>query len=240
MSEKTKGFFITGTDTGVGKTVVAGGLAAALRREGLDIGVMKPVATAGRMVEGKLVSEDARFLMKSAQSVDRMDWVNPYCFELPVAPSVAAQMAGIEIVPSVIQAAFDRLAGIHRVMIVEGVGGLLVPLQEDYLVCNLISDLNLPAIVVARPGLGTINHTLLTVRYAQSAGISLAGIVINGFRGEEIAEKTNPGIIERLSGVPILGVIPFLPRLDVATGGGADLGDRLGEWLDLRELKNGL
>jgi dethiobiotin synthetase len=208
---EARGFFVTGTDTGVGKTVVAAGLAAALKARGLDVGVMKPVQTGGR-------SEDAAFLAQAAAATDEPHLVNPCCLEFPLAPAVAAAIARQPVPIAQILEAFHELRRRHQIMIVEGVGGLLVPIAQDYYVSDLIRDLGLPALVVARAGLGTINHTLLTIREGQRAGIRVLGTIINAYPAAAgLAEETNPEAIQRHSGLPILGVIPVLPGLDVAS-----------------------
>lgn len=211
-----RGIFITGTDTEVGKTVVAAGLAGALKKRGVEVGVMKPVATGGR--------EDTLFLMKAISSPDPIERVNPIFLEPPLAPSIAAEISRVEIDLSKIWKAYAKLSSQHEFMVVEGIGGLLVPIKGKFLVSDLIKRLNLPIIVVSRPGLGTINHTLLTIRCAKSHGIEIKGIIINSLKKERIslAERTNPEIIEELSGIPILGILPFDSQVNLAT---CDLGN---------------
>jgi len=215
---KPRSVFVTGTDTGVGKTVVAAGLAALYRSMGVDVGVMKPVQSGGVWRDGSLVSEDSAFLVAAAQADDCPSLVNPYCFEPAVSPHVAALLSGARVEAEVILGAYHKLAARHEVVIVEGAGGLLVPFADDLLVADLVRMLDLPLLVVARLGLGTINHTLLTVRHAQSLGIEVAGIVFNQAEPAEegIAERTNPPTVQQLSDVPVLGVVPHLPATDVA------------------------
>ncbi|MBI4320173.1 MAG: dethiobiotin synthase [Chloroflexi bacterium] len=214
---EVKGIFVTGTDTGVGKTVVAAALAALLKAEGIDVGVMKPVQSGGVCENGRLVSEDSRFLMEAAGVDDDPGLVNPYCLEPPLSPNVAARVTGTHIDIGVILSAFQELRRRHEMVVVEGAGGLLVPITDDFLVADLILALDLPAVVVARPGLGTINHTLLTLRCMLQMGIRALGVVINGYRAETagLAEETSPAEIERLSGVPVLGVMPYVPSVNV-------------------------
>jgi len=211
----TKGIFITGTDTEVGKTVIAGGLAAALKASGVDVGVMKPIASGGVEYEGGFVSEDAIFLKDAAQVDDALELINPICLRHPLAPSVAAGLEGVTIDLRHVDAAFDYLCRQHEFIIVEGVGGIAVPIQGDFLVVHLAQRFGLPLLIVARPDLGTINHTLLTVAFARSFNLELYGIVLNGLRHETagLVEKTNPAEIARLTDVPILGVVPFDRRL---------------------------
>ncbi len=233
-----KGIFVTGTDTGVGKTVVAAALAGLLKAEGVDVGVMKPVQSGGVRENGRLISEDARFLSKAAGVVDEPGLVNPYCLEPPLSPNVAARVSGVEIDPTAITTAFRELAGRHDLIVVEGAGGLLVPISDDFLIADLIVALGLPILVVARPNLGTINHTLLTIRCARHMGIKPIGTVINGYRDDAagLAERTSPDEIERLSGLPIIGILPYLPSVDVAGARLGNLFEVAGRCLDLGRL----
>lgn len=207
-----RGVFVTGTSTAIGKTVVAGGIAAALHARGVNVGVMKPIQTGER-------PGDAAFLRRASGVSDSLELINPCYLDAPLAPAVAASLGyGTVDIPAV-KAAFHELARRHQFMIVEGIGGLLVPLQEDYYVADLIKALDLPALVVARPVLGTINHTLLTVRQAQSAGIRVLGTIINGYPADpDLAERTAVEAIEHYSGLPVLGTLPYLPTINVAAG----------------------
>ncbi len=206
-----KGVFITGTDTSVGKTYVAVGIAVALKQRGVNTGVMKPAETGCSMRAGRLVPKDALLLMKAARARDPLSLVNPYRFRKPLAPSVAAELEIKKIDPKKIIGAYHALSKWHDFMIVEGAGGIMVPLTQQYLYLDLACELGLPVIVVARPGLGTINHTLLTLSALKERGIAISGIVINYAQDGKAgtAEKTSPAVIERMSRVPITGIIPF-------------------------------
>lgn len=206
-----KGIFITGTDTGVGKTYVAAGIAAELRRRGVDVGVMKPAETGCKIRGGRLVPADALLLMKSAGVSDPLSLVNPCRFRMPLAPAVAAKLEGKKIDIDKILDDFRTLSQKHDFMIVEGAGGIMVPLSGQYLYLDLAADLGLPAVIVSRPDLGTINHTLLTVSALREKEIPVRGIVINHARSGKngMAEKTNTGVIESLSKVKILGITAY-------------------------------
>lgn len=201
-----EGVFITGTDTGVGKTIVAVGIALSLQKRGIDVGVMKPIQCGG---------DDAGMLKNNLRLKDELSLINPYYAPGPFAPTVAFKQAGLKVNPSKIITVFKTLRERHQFIVVEGVGGLLVPIKKDYFVSDLILDLGLPLIIVSRPGLGTINHTLLTLRAAKEQGLEVVGIVINGLDRSKtgLAEKTSPGIIKELGGVCILGIVPFLKNL---------------------------
>lgn len=203
------GVFITGTDTGVGKTYVASALATELRKANIAIGVMKPAETGCRMRAGKLYPKDAMKLMNASGVHDRLDLINPYRFRKPLAPGVAALLEGKNIEPATILNAFNILQRRHAYMIVEGAGGIMVPLSENYLFLDLAHAMKLPVLIVARPGLGTINHTLLTIHALSRKKVPIAGIVVNYAAQQErgLAEQTSPSIIQDISGVPVLGTI---------------------------------
>lgn len=207
-----KGFFVTGTDTGVGKTVITAALIKAAGLLGVKACGMKPIET-GCAKEGKvMVPSDGMFLKEMAHMDETLSYVTPCCFEHELAPMVSAEMEGTTVDINRIRVAFDKLGRAYQTVIVEGIGGLLVPISKDYFVIDLAKEMGLPLIVVARPGLGTINHTLLTVNYALKEGVEVAGIIINHTYNSEdgMAEKTNPKVIEKLSPAPLIGVFPFL------------------------------
>lgn len=207
------GLFVTGTDTEVGKTAVTAALAYALRRKGLSVGVMKPAATGCGRRGGRLISEDAELLLKASGAEDPIELVCPYRYEPPVAPSVA----GASISLGHIEECFRALAARHDIVLVEGIGGLLVPLDARHTVADLAVRLNLPVLVVARAGLGTINHTLLTLEAARSRGLELLGVVLNGRSGKpSLSERTNPEVVRKLGEVPVFGVVPKLPSASPA------------------------
>ncbi|HHT9144008.1 MAG TPA: dethiobiotin synthase [Candidatus Wujingus californicus] len=211
-----KGYFITGTDTGVGKTLIAGGIAALLKNKGTNVGVMKPIATGCKRVDNNLVSDDAVFLKLSAEVEDEYELINPINLEQPLAPSIAARLSNTKIDIEKIHTSYDILSERHDYIIVEGIGGLLVPIDEYYFVVDVAEEMGLPVIVVCRPTLGTINHTLLTVSYARQHGLDVKGIIINesAENCDIIVKDTNTDEIKRLTGLPIIGTIPFDKRLD--------------------------
>lgn len=210
-----RGLFITGTDTGVGKTEITAALAHALSRRGLRVAVMKPVATGCVRRNGRLISEDAEKLRRACGTKEPDELICPFRFESPAAPAVARGLSPMGTVPfslDRIEKAFREFSARHDVVLVEGIGGLLVPLDGRHTVADLARRLNLPVLVVGRAGLGTLNHTLLTVETARSAGLEVAGVVLNGqSRYPSLAEKTNPAVLRKW-GVPVLGIVPWLKR----------------------------
>lgn len=224
---KGKGIFITGTDTGVGKTIVTAALARLLRMRGVKVGVMKPVTSGCREVEGALVSDDA-LLMCQAAAIPCGSDVAPYLLREPLAPAEAAKIDGVRIEFARIRESFDRLADVYDFVLVEGAGGLMVPLAGGFLMADLARELDLPLLVVARPGLGTINHTVLTCFSAQQMGIPVSGVIISDFPAEPgLAERSAPHHIGSLCGAPVLGIWPHQAVSDQMA-----VVERLAEWLD--------
>ncbi|WP_018132666.1 dethiobiotin synthase [Effusibacillus pohliae] len=203
------GLLVTGTDTGIGKTIVAGGLAGALRERGIDAGVCKPLQSGHLTVDPE---GDAARLQALAGVDDPLDLICPYSFEEPLAPLVAMRRAGVSLTLREIEAAYRTIADRHSFVIVEGAGGLAVPYAENSLVADVAVRLRLPLLLVARPNLGTVNHTILTVEYARQRGIEVIGVILSGLGSGPIgvAEETNPGLIEEWARVPVLGTVPWL------------------------------
>ncbi len=211
-----KGIFIVGTDTGVGKTVVSAGLALTLRDRGIRVGVMKPVATGCVGANRRLISHDAVYLFEAAQN-EYAPLTSPVRFRNPVAPSVAEIYEQPKVDVNNIRAAYQKLSEIYDYVIVEGIGGLMVPIRKKYYVANLVRDLELPILIVSPIGLGAINHTLLTVDSAIIRGLAIKGIIFNRapLVNFSLAELTNPKVIHELTGLPILGSLPELDDIDI-------------------------
>ena len=227
----TRGFFITGTDTGVGKTVIAGALILIIKHMGCRVCGMKPIETGcmksenvvqkaeSRVKDTLLIPADGMFLKEIADMDDSIDVITPIRFEKPLAPFPASEIEGIPVDIDKIKKAFESLLKKYDMVVVEGIGGLLVPLKRDYFVLDLVKQFGLPIIIVSRPGLGTINHTLLTVNYAMKEGLNVAGIIMNYSQSPEktLAEETNPKVIRQISPVPIIGIFPYLEDLGRST-----------------------
>jgi dethiobiotin synthetase len=213
--------FVTATDTGVGKTFVACALARSLRARGRDVGVMKPVAS-GCVAEGGggLECEDARLLVSASGTDDAPSLVTPVAFEPPLAPTAAARASGSSFDKRCVLDAFGRLRSGHEVLIVEGIGGLMVPLEGRYTVRDLARDMGAPVLIVARDALGTINHTALTVEAASRAGLEVRGIVLNMPPGlaQDLSTRTNAEEIEGLTGVRVVARLGCVDSDEDAAG----------------------
>jgi dethiobiotin synthetase len=233
---KRQGFFITGTDTGVGKTVVTACLLALYRKHGLSAGFMKPVETG---VDPEYsANSDAQFLLEISRCADPLSLVSPIRLKTPASPYQAARMENRSIDMDSIFQSFQTLTAKYENLLVEGAGGLLVPLKSNYLMSDLIRELGLPLLVVGRNALGTLNHTLLTLRVAKQEGIEVRGVILNRNEPGELdaIEKGHAEIITELSGVPVLGEVPFIGNVSDESFTG-ELLDRLETCLDFSELK---
>lgn len=210
------GVFITGTDTGVGKTFVACGLAGLLKARGFTVGVMKPVETGCTGKDGQLYPEDADRLKHASGFDEPLEKICPYRFEEPLAPSVAAQRSRVTIDIKTIEKLYRELSSKYDITLVEGAGGLLVPLLPKYTYADLAQALNLRLVVVAANRLGAINHLLLTLEHATSRGLIVLGYVLNQVRaGPSLAMETNSAALPELTSVPCLGEIPYVDQLKV-------------------------
>ncbi|MFQ5880967.1 MAG: dethiobiotin synthase [Candidatus Methylomirabilales bacterium] len=208
-----KGLFITGTDTGVGKTFVAGALATLFRARGIDVGVMKPVETGCPRRDGRLHPQDALYLKERAGSGDPLEEICSYPLAMPAAPSVAAEAAGVAIDLDRIVERFRHLATRHHLTLVEGAGGLLVPLTDTADYTHLIQKLHIPVLLVARASLGTINHTLLTWNWARHLDLPVLGVVVNQPTGPPSpSEEANLQALAKRLPAPLLGCVPYLQQ----------------------------
>jgi dethiobiotin synthetase len=229
------GVFVAGTDTGVGKTLVACGLAALLRESGYRVGVMKPVETGCEERDGKLFPQDALYLKEASGCEAPLEKICPYRFKDPLAPSVAAERSGAKIDIGHIEALYDELSSKHDITIVEGAGGLLVPILPHYTYADLARLLNLPLLVVAANRLGAINHLLLTLEHASCRGLPVLGYIFNRLDAQpSLAADTNRGALLSLTAVPYLGEIPYIEGLEAKRPSLADLFE---ERLDLQPMQ---
>ena len=193
-----KGVFITGTDTGVGKTYITCSLLRALKKHGISAGAMKPIATGDR--------DDARKIIETAGIREPLSRVNPVFLKYPLAPFMSARLSGRKIDLAPVWEQYKYFRKNYEFTVVEGVGGILVPIKKDYSVVDMAKHFSLPVVIVARPYLGTINHTLLTVDKLRREKLPVAGIILSCRQSSTLAEKTNPELLRELTGLPVLEV----------------------------------
>ena len=206
-----KGIFITGTDTSVGKTFFSCGLAALLKADGYKVGVMKPAETGCVEKDGQLFADDAWRLKRASGCAEPIDRICPYRLPEPLAPSIAAERAGVKIDIDHLLAVCSDIGAKHDVTLVEGAGGLMVPVVPGFTYADFARVAKLPIIVVAANRLGAINHLLLTLEHASCKGLSAIGYVLNRVTAESsLAAETNREGLAGMTGVACLGELPFV------------------------------
>lgn len=218
---RARGVFITGTDTEVGKTVISGACAILLRARGVRVGVFKPIATGCRRdMRIGLVSSDAEFLSRCAETTYDLATLTPCCYATPAAPLVAVRREARPIDYDAISRAYRYVVQNSDFVIVEGIGGLLVPVTRKVMVADLARSFGLPTVIVGRALLGTINHTLLTLEAARARGLEVAGVVLNNYDPgiATFAEETAPEVIAEVGKVPLPLMVPKDKHLDVTRG----------------------
>jgi len=201
--------FITGTDTDVGKTYITAGLAVTLRKMDIDVGVMKPFA-AGSAQKNGFKSEDVEILSNAAQVNDPENLVNPQFFPMTASPYTTWKTMKIKPKISSVISSFKKLSKLHEMLLVEGMGGIMTPILKDYFVTDLIKEMKIPAVLVTRTKVGTINHTIMTVKMCEKYKIPIKGIIVNDFDSDGYKIKELIRDLKNLTGVPILGTIPFI------------------------------
>ena len=232
----SKGIFIIGTDTEVGKTVVSAGLMHLLLGNKHKAAYFKPVASGQVLLGGSYQSTDATFVKTVSGFAEDTKNITPFSFKNSVAPHFAARLEGRTIDPDVIKDALQYLKNSYEMIIAEGAGGLAVPLNDQgFMQYDLIRELGFPCLLVCRTGLGTINHTLLTLRFAKSAGLAIKGIVINGDRQTD-AETDNIETIKKLSGIPAIFTIPALTGVDTENLQPGNIADVFEKAIDIKKI----
>ncbi len=210
-----KSLFITGTDTDVGKTYIAAGLAVTFRKMGIDVGVMKPFAAGAAQKKG-YKSEDIVIISKAAQACDPENLVNPQFFPIPASPYTAWKNLKTKPKISTILSSFKKLSKLHDVLLVEGMGGIMTPILKDYYITNLIKEMKIPTVIVTRSRIGTVNHTIMTCKMCEKYKIPVKGIIINNFdNGYPVTELKRD--LQNLTGIKVLGSIPFIKDMSDAS-----------------------
>lgn len=212
----SKGIFIVGTDTDVGKTFVTTGLISLLKFYNKNTCYFKPVLSGAILKDEALIPGDTEFVKSITGIKEDNNTLTPYIFKNPVSPHLAATLENKKIELDVIKEKLKILTNKYDYIVAEGAGGLIVPLNaEGYMLSDLILDLNMDIVIVAKAGLGTINHTLLTIEYAKKIGLKVKGIIINNYNSAKILEKDNIKMIENISKVPLLGVVPHMEKFNI-------------------------
>ena len=211
-----KSFFVSGTDTDVGKTWITAGLVRAIQNIGVDVGVMKPFA-AGTAQKTGYKSEDVQILANAAKVNDPENLVNPQFFPIPAAPYTAMKISNIleKVDVDLVLRSYKKLSELHDCIIVEGMGGIMTPILKNYFITNLINDLNLETILITRNRIGTLNHTIMTCNAAKKYGIKIKGIIINEIDLDGYAIDVLQDDLEDITGISVLGSIPFFNSFDV-------------------------
>lgn len=203
----SRGIFIIGTDTDVGKTFITGGLTYVLRKNGYNTCCFKPIQSGGTLKENKLIPDDVNFVKTICSIDESYDSMNVYCLKEAVSPHLASNMEDMLIDKDTIVDSYKKLQEKYDYIIVEGAGGIIVPLIEnEYFVYDLIKDLNLSCIIVCKAGVGTINHTVLTYEFVKSKGIDVKGIIVNKYN-KKFYEDDNIKTIESITGLKVISIV---------------------------------
>jgi len=211
-----KGIFIVGTDTDVGKTVVTAGILHVLRSNGYNATYFKAALSGALEVGNKLIPGDAKLSCEVSNLEEAYENITPYVYKAEVSPHLAAKLENKPIDLDVIREKYDYLKKKYDYIIAEGSGGIICPLIDDerglYTLENLIKDLNMSVIIVTRAGVGTINHTILTVKYIESLGINIKGIIINNYMENSLCND-NIKMIAKLTNVPVIAKLKYIDNL---------------------------
>ena len=210
-----KPIFVTATDTDIGKTYVCAGLAYALKKLDVDVGIMKPFACGVKQKIG-FSSNDLTILANAAMIDDAEDIINPFFFPIPASPYTAAKNLGVKINVEHVMECFRKLDQIHDIMLVEGIGGIMTPILKDYAIIDLIKDLMANTIIVTSSKIGTVNHTVLTCNMCKNMNIPIKGLIINNFdsAGYPIDELERD--LSALTDLPVLCSLPHMKKFNLS------------------------
>jgi len=210
-----KPLFVTATDTDIGKTYVCAGLAYALKKSGIDVGIMKPFACGVKQKIG-FSSNDLTILTNAAMVDDAEDIINPFFFPIPASPYTAAKNLGVKIDVAHVMECFRKLDKIHDIVLVEGIGGIMTPILKDYAIIDLIKDLMANTIIVTSSKIGTVNHTVLTCNMCKNMNIPIKGLIINNFdsTGYPIPELERD--LSALTDLPVLCSLPHVKKFNLS------------------------
>ena len=210
-----KPLFVTATDTDIGKTYVCAGLAYALKKSGIDVGIMKPFACGVKQKIG-FSSNDLTILTNAAMVDDAEDIINPFFFPIPASPYTAAKNLGVKIDVEHVMECFRKLDEIHDIVLIEGIGGIMTPILKDYAIIDLIKDLMANTIIVTSSKIGTVNHTVLTYNMCKNMNIPIKGLIINNFdsTGYPIPELERD--LSALTDLPVLCSLPHMKKFNLS------------------------
>ena len=210
-----KPLFVTATDTDIGKTYVCAGLAHALKKMDIDVGIMKPFACGDKQKIG-FSSNDLTILANAAMVDDAEDIINPFFFPIPASPYTAAKNLGVKIDVKHVMECFRKLDEIHDIVLVEGIGGIMTPILKDYAIIDLIKDLMANTIIVTSSKIGTVNHTVLTCNMCKNMNIPVKGLIINNFdsTGYPIPELERD--LNALTDLPVLCSLPHMKKFNLS------------------------
>ena len=210
-----KPLFVTATDTDIGKTYVCAGLAHALKKMDIDVGIMKPFACGDKQKIG-FSSNDLTILANAAMVDDAEDIINPFFFPIPASPYTAAKNLGVKIDVEHVMKCFRKLNKIHDIMLVEGIGGIMTPILKNYAIIDLIKDLTANTIIVTSSKIGTVNHTVLTCNMCKNMNIPIKGLIINNFdsTGYPIPELERD--LSALTDLPVLCSLPHMKKFNLS------------------------
>ena len=210
-----KPLFVTATDTDIGKTYVCAGLAYALKKSGIDVGIMKPFACGVKQKIG-FSSNDLTILTNAAMVDDAEDIINPFFFPIPASPYTAAKNLGVKIDVEHVMECFRKLNEIHDIVLIEGIGGIMTPILKDYAIIDLIKDLMANTIIVTSSKIGTVNHTVLTYNMCKNMNIPIKGLIINNFdsTGYPIPELERD--LSALTDLPVLCSLPHMKKFNLS------------------------
>ena len=225
-----KPLFVTATDTDIGKTYVCAGLAHALKKMDIDVGIMKPFACGDKQKIG-FSSNDLTILANAAMVDDAEDIINPFFFPIPASPYTAAKNLGVKIDVKHVMECFRKLDEIHDIVLVEGIGGIMTPILKDYAIIDLIKDLMANTIIVTSSKIGTVNHTVLTCNMCKNMNIPIKGLIINNFdsTGYPIADLERD--LSTLTDLPVLCSLPHMKKFNLS-----DYSDLIQEKVDILDL----
>jgi len=225
-----KPLFVTATDTDIGKTYVCAGLAYALKKMGVDVGIMNPFACGDKQKNG-FSSNDLTILANAAMVDDAEDIINPFFFPIPASPYTAAKNLGVKIDIQHVMECFRKLDEIHDIVLVEGIGGIMTPILKDYAIIDLIKDLMANTIIVTSSKIGTVNHTVLTCNMCKNMNIPIKGLIINNFAytGYPIAELERD--LSALTDLPVLCSLPHMKKFNLS-----NYSDLIQEKIDISAL----